>query len=134
MTDRSNWYIQMCAYWSNILILDKFLKMIDSDYIILYGDNFSRIPFYTYISFHGHNVYVMFQKFTWSLFHLLHKISWKGQWIYSATFFFLIWGIFAQKKLKNIHYEKIGWANIVLSRLYLSIKLIKWIEYLIITE
>ena len=27
--------------------------MIDSEYIILYGDHFSRIPFYMYISFNG---------------------------------------------------------------------------------
>ena len=32
---------------------DEIVRMNDSVYIILYGDNFSRIPLYTYISFNG---------------------------------------------------------------------------------
>ena len=31
--------------------LDKIVRMIESEYIILYGDHFSRIPLYMYISF-----------------------------------------------------------------------------------
>ena len=33
------------------------IDSIDSEYIILYGDNFSRIPLYTYISFNGGEAY-----------------------------------------------------------------------------
>ena len=31
--------------------LDEIVRMIDSEYIILSGDNFSQIPLYMYISF-----------------------------------------------------------------------------------
>ena len=33
--------------------LDEIVRMIDSEYIVLYRDHFLRIPLYTYISFHG---------------------------------------------------------------------------------
>ena len=35
----------------NICLMKIVGMMIDSEYIILYGDHFSRIPLYTYISF-----------------------------------------------------------------------------------
>ena len=37
--------------------LDEIVRIINSEYIILYGDHFSRIPLYTYISFNGGEEY-----------------------------------------------------------------------------